>query len=299
MNTTRSSTSIFYSQIFSGIGIGILLGVIMGLSISPVVKTILGALAGLLVAFLGLQENLFAKQGEEDQEKITNRIFINSIRAGSFGMATVIGLFLGMYLRTHEVLSLSKKQQVKNWTDAGFNDSLAEELVIYQNFKLFKRSGLLHIDTKLAEIAAQKIDPNSGFLMSKEEMKNYCISLDVEKRYNNSAQNALEGYEGDAKLIAYAKELSAIPEVGQLEIMNSVKNLICFLGNGTDDDYKEFCNDIQKNINYSNINFSLDEIASSSNIREMGLVANAILRHAISEKDKTNLTKAILAITCE
>jgi hypothetical protein len=31
----------------------------------------------------------------------------------------------------------------------------------------------------------------------------------------------------------------------------------------------------------------------------MGLVANAILRHAISEKDKTNLTKAILAITCE
>src|SRR5210317_265367 len=110
MSSPRSNRSIFYSQVFSGIGIGLLLGIIIGLSASPVVKTILGALSGLLAAFLGLQESLFSKQ-EEDINKVNNRIYLNSIRAGSFGIATVIALLIGMYMRTHGVLSITIEKQ--------------------------------------------------------------------------------------------------------------------------------------------------------------------------------------------
>ena len=131
-------------------------------------------------------------------------------------------------------------------------------------------------------------------------MKNYCVSLDVENKWGNSAENALEGYEGmDENIRAYAKELRKMSEDGQLKIMNAVKNLVCYLGNGTEADYKSFCNDIKNKVDYSAIDQSLDEISSSSNSKEMGMVAYEVLTYAISDKDKINLTKAILAIICE
>ena len=296
---TPSSRSIFLSQIFAGLGIGLLLGIIMGLSVSPVVKTILGSLSALLAAFLGLQESVFSKQAEEDQQKVKNRLYLNGIRAGSFGFATVIGLLFGIYTRTHNVFSTSIKQQVKEWTDAGVQDSLAHELVIYQKFKLFKKTGALNIDTKIAEKAAETMDPNSGFLFSKEDMLNYCTRLDVETTWNNSAANALEGYEGTDELVkTYAIELRKLEEDAQLEIMKLVKDLVCHLGNGTEADYESFCNDINNSVNYSNISESLDDISSSSNIQFMAMLAYTILNNVESDNDRISLVKAIIAILC-
>lgn len=298
MNAPRSQRSLFYSQLFSGIGIGLLLGIIIGISVSPVVKIILGALAGLLAAFLGLQESLFSKQ-EEDVEKVNNRIYLSSIRAGAFGMATVIALLIGMYMRTHGVLSITIKKQVENWTDAGVKLPLAEELVIYEKFKLFKKDGLLLVDTKQAELASEKGNSGDGFLMTKEEMQSFCVSLNVENMWGNSVQNALEGYGGLGTQIAtYARELEKIQdESSQRSMMDSVKDLVCFLGNGTDEAYEQFCNDMDS-LDYSNINLSLENLASSGPSMEMGMVASTILQNVENEADKVSLTKAIIEMIC-
>jgi len=299
MNAPRTRRSLFYSQLFSGIGIGLLLGIIIGLSVSPVVKTILGALSGLLAAFLGLQESLFSKQ-DEDPEKVANRIYLNGIRAGSFGIATVIALLAGMYLRTHGVLSISIEQQVKNWTNAGVDQPLAEELVIYEKFKLFKKESILNVDTKQAELAAEKNNSSDGFLFTKEEMQNYCVALDVEVKWGGSVQNALEGYGGmDPMVVNYATELRNTDENGQREIMDAVKNLACVLGNGTDEEYAQFCKEMNNLLGYSNITESLNDIASSSQVREMGLLANSILVHISEDADKVSLTTAIMGMICK
>ena len=114
MSSTESQRGIIITQVFSGVGMGLLVGIIVGLSVSPVVKTILGALAGLLAAFLGLQDSFYSKQQEEDATKVYDRIKMSSIRAGSFGLACAVGILFGVFVRTHDLLTITIKDQVKN-----------------------------------------------------------------------------------------------------------------------------------------------------------------------------------------
>lgn len=300
MSNNRVSKTLIVSQVFSGIGIGILLGLIMGLSVSPVVKTILGALSGILAAFLGLQESFFAKQGETDQSKVNSRLLFSSIRAGSFGFACVFGLLWGMYMRTHDTLTNSVEEQVEKWTDAKYKDDLAREIVLFQKLKLFQKSGDLMIDPKLAETVSETIDASSGFLFSKEEMLNYCVSLNLEVKWGNNVENALEGYDGINDLVKnYTSELRKLKPVEQADIMTKVKDLICVLGNGSDDDFDNFCTNVKGSINYDTISQSLDDISSSTNILEMGVLSRAILTHTETDKDRSSLTRSIMKIICE
>ena len=299
MSNNHVNRTLILSQVFSGIGIGILLGLIMGLSVSPVVKTILGAMSGILAAFLGLQESFFSKQGEADQSKVYSRILTSSIRAGSFGFACIIGLLWGMYMRTHDTLTVSVKEQVEKWTDADYEDDLAREIVLFQKLKLFQKSGDLMMDSKIAEKAGATIDAGSGFLFSKEDMLIYCVSLNLEVKWGNNVENALEGYDGINDLVkTYATNLRKLPPNSQEIIMKKVKDLVCVLGNGTDKELDNFCDDMKKTINYANISESLEDL-SSSDMFELAVLANTINTYVEQDKDRSDLMRSIMNVICE
>lgn len=295
MSTNQKLKGMVFSQIFSGAGIGLLVGVIVGLSVSPVVKTILGALAGLLAAFLGLQENFYSKQSEEDASKIFSRIKNASIRAGSFGFACVFGILLGITLRTHDALTISIKSQVQNWVDAGYDTNFARSLVVYQKFKFLPDSVGLKV-TPISSEAANTMDQYGGFLFSKEDMQNYCVSLSMSK-YNDSVEYTLEAYDGMKHEIKnLAANIRKVPEQSQAEIINSIVDLICYLGN-SDFKLENFCQSIKAGIDYQNIEQTLNHFTNSEH-QQLAMLANNILMSVSDNEIKTSLFKSIMEVIC-
>ena len=120
------------SQIFSSVGIGLLIGILLGLSASPVVGLVVGSVTALLASLIGA--NIPTKSGEQaTAERVSQeQIKLIGIRAGVFGLTCVVGIFAGIYMRTHNMLSPPKptlKQLFEELTDIGFDTQGARELV--------------------------------------------------------------------------------------------------------------------------------------------------------------------------
>lgn len=112
--------------LFAGVSPGLLLGVLVGLATSPVVGSVVGGLVTLLATFLTLRET------KRDEAALTDRNFDDDLRRLTlmgFGLACLGGLFWGLFLRTHDVLSPSVSEQVKRWTDANYDEQQARALV--------------------------------------------------------------------------------------------------------------------------------------------------------------------------
>jgi hypothetical protein len=92
-------------QIFSSSGIGLLIGILLGLSASPVIGMVVGAIAALLASLLGLAPPV---SNEAQQKNNQTQIKWVSLRAGVFGFCCLLGLFGGIYIRTHNLLSPPK-----------------------------------------------------------------------------------------------------------------------------------------------------------------------------------------------
>jgi hypothetical protein len=101
-------TVLITTQVFSSLGVGLLVGILLGLSSAPVVGLLVGSLTALLASLLGFK---LPTRGETEsgpaaaslsQELVQTLI---GLRAGTFGFACVLGIFVGIYLRTHDVLS--------------------------------------------------------------------------------------------------------------------------------------------------------------------------------------------------
>jgi len=122
-----------FTQAFSSIGIGLLVGILLGLSASPVVGLVVGSITALLASLLGIR--IPGKGGESDgtatihdaQQKLIG------IRAGLFGLTCIIGLFAGIYMRTHNVLSPAEptlKNQFDELTGIGFSNDDARQILM-------------------------------------------------------------------------------------------------------------------------------------------------------------------------
>lgn len=103
--------------IFSGSGIGLLVGLLVALSVSPTVGMVIGGLASSLALILGLNDRYFTPA--------------KAIRIGTFGFACIVGVLLGTYIRTHELLSPSLEDEFERYTDAklGFSADEAREIL--------------------------------------------------------------------------------------------------------------------------------------------------------------------------
>ena len=106
--------------LFGGTGIGLLFGVIMGTSITPTVTTLFGALATLLAAILGLNDKHFTDA--------------KAIRVGSFGIACVIGAYLGLFVRANNVFSPSIIDMKQEYIKVGFSEQQALNFIAFKEF---------------------------------------------------------------------------------------------------------------------------------------------------------------------
>lgn len=106
--------------IVNGLGVGLLLGLLLGLAVSPVVSGIIGTLSSLLVVLLGLNDKYLS--------------IVKSLRIGSFGLFAVVGILLGIYIRTHDALSPTTTDLMKEYTETGFEKNEALYYVARQTF---------------------------------------------------------------------------------------------------------------------------------------------------------------------
>ncbi len=120
-------------QLFSGASIGLLLGLLMGLSTSPVVSLVVGALAALLGALV----LPFTKANDTAPAPTPARQRDAAWRSGALGIAAIVGLAAGIWMRTHDVLSPERPslaQQVAAVQAAGFSADEARRLVASKEF---------------------------------------------------------------------------------------------------------------------------------------------------------------------
>jgi len=208
-----------FTNVFSAAGIGLLVGIIVGMSVSPVVSIILGGLTSLLAALLGLQDSGSATDA---LEKSFLRLQINSIRIGSFGFACVFGIFLGLFIRTHEVFSMPVEKQISNWTRAGYSDVEARQLVVYQKLGIKPENR----DVMTAE--TQK--GQSSSLFSSLSEIDLCSQIAM-SRFDNDIEKTLKAYrrQDNAKLTALADQIEGLPKDFQPQILRAVEEVLCEL----------------------------------------------------------------------
>jgi hypothetical protein len=97
------------AAIINGIGVGLLLGLLLGLAVSPVVSGVIGTLSSLLVILLGLNDKYVGT--------------VKSLRIGAFGLFAVVGILLGMYIRTHNALSPPMLEMKQKYLETGFDEN--------------------------------------------------------------------------------------------------------------------------------------------------------------------------------
>ncbi|MCG7550378.1 hypothetical protein [Pseudoalteromonas sp. Of7M-16] len=106
--------------VFGGAGIGLLFGVVMGTSVTPTVTILLGALTTILAAILGLNDRHFNDA--------------KAARIGAFGIACVIGAYLGIYVRSHNLLAPSLVELKAQYVAAGYTEQQALQLLTLKEF---------------------------------------------------------------------------------------------------------------------------------------------------------------------
>lgn len=107
--------------------------ILLGLSSSPVVGLVVGSITALLASLIGLKNP--ATDDDSGSQILTNSQFkLAGLRTGSFGLACVLGIFVGIYMRTHNVLSPVEptlKVQFNELTQIGFSPKEARDLLVH------------------------------------------------------------------------------------------------------------------------------------------------------------------------
>jgi hypothetical protein len=135
-------------EVFAGSGLGLLVGYLLGLSVSQVVGGVVAALSALLGAFLGLQPGAASADAAPQARG-------RAARTGAFGLFCVIGITLGLAVRSGSLLAPSVKADVQDWVTAGYAPAEAQAYVA------FARLGLQPKGAELASGAAGEAAVNA------------------------------------------------------------------------------------------------------------------------------------------
>jgi hypothetical protein len=214
------------TDVLSGAGLGLLLGKVVGLATSPVVGVVVGALTSLLAAVLGLQG------GGDGAAPALARVRVNGLRIASFGLAAVIGVLAGLYVRINNPLAQPPEQQLARWTKAfPDNPALAAQMMISE------RSGLnpakLKFDPKsdAVEVTASAGAAAKGSgLFSSVGRRNLCRELDP-ARFDNDSAKTLDAYAAIDPLVDAARQMRALPDDAQrTAAVNAAHAVLCAIG---------------------------------------------------------------------
>lgn len=156
-------------ELFSGAALGAFVGLLLGLSVSNVVAVVVGALVALIGAFFGLS----APRDGSSSPGRTWRII-------GFGVCGITALLGGLWMRTHETLSPSLKQQIATLQDAGLPAEQARAVALYQHV------GIAPKDWTLVE-SVKQVRASSGVLFAGNPAT--CGQLEAD-RYANMEERA-------------------------------------------------------------------------------------------------------------
>lgn len=123
-----------FNSLISIASLGLLIGVLVGLSSSPVVGSLIGTLATIFVTMFS---SLFPAASNDDgkNEKSQRRLphfAFDGQPLTVFCLVCLVGIFSGIWIRTHNLLSPSIADQIEEWTDAKFDPNLARLMVARQ-----------------------------------------------------------------------------------------------------------------------------------------------------------------------
>ena len=119
------------TQVFSSLGIGLLVGLLLGLSSAPVVGMVVGSVTALLASLLGV--GLPSKGDDQSPISRERQQSLIGLRAGPFRLACIVGMFSGIYMRTHDLLSpppTGLKERYEELQSIGFSPERARELLV-------------------------------------------------------------------------------------------------------------------------------------------------------------------------
>lgn len=212
-----------FLAVFAGVGIGVLIGLIAGLSVSPVVSVILGALASLLGAFLGLQGGGSAEELNEAQLAAQRqRMRLNAIKAGGFGVACIAGILGGLFIRSNQALMPTPEEQIEKYVQAGLEEDYARKLWVFEKFGLPPEGG----PAQYAEV--QKSHSNALFAGS--DASKMCDEINTD-RLGNDVHEILNAYRlqdhAELSSMANAIEKSGGNEAQQFALIQATTNILC------------------------------------------------------------------------
>jgi hypothetical protein len=200
------------TDMLAGAGLGLLLGLLVGLSTSPVVGVVVGTLTSLLAVVLGLQ----GSGGTDGKTPALARLHLHGVRIASFGLAAVIGVLAGLYVRINNPLAQSPEQQLARWTRT-FPDNpvLAAQMMISERSGL--NSAKLAFDPKAEGVAvtvsAGAAAKGAG-LFSSVGQRDLCRELDP-RRFDNDSAKILDAYDTIEPLVDTARQVRALPDDAQ------------------------------------------------------------------------------------
>lgn len=193
-------------EIYSGISLGLLIGVIIGLSIADVTGIILGSLTSLLAAFFGLRAS---KDGE-----IGNKITI-----GTFSIACVISIFIGLYFRTHNLLTPSLSEEIKELKEASFNDKEIKQIILFKEFGLIPEG---------STFTKEAIQTNRNTVLMADERSTLYLCEIVDSTSNLSEiERAFIDTGGEYAEIAHSLKESISDTIALQKVFINLKNILC------------------------------------------------------------------------
>ncbi|MFN8257844.1 MAG: hypothetical protein U0W24_19260 [Bacteroidales bacterium] len=160
-------------EIFSGLGLGLLIGIIIGLSIAEVTGIILGALTSLLAAFFGLRSTLDGEKG-------------NQLIIGTFSFSCVLSIFLGLFIRTHNLLAPSLTSQIKEYKLASFDSNEIKKIILLKEFGLVPEGSSFSKEAKQSTEKSVLMTSNNQELYLCNDIDSNSTLEEIKRAYVNS-----------------------------------------------------------------------------------------------------------------
>lgn len=205
------------AQIFSGASVGILLGLLLGLSTSPVVALIVGALATFVSQLISSR----ATPGVSTEAAKPSQLRIEAYRLGTFALTCVLGVILGLYMRTHDSLSPSigaLRKEVDALVEIGVPKSESQKIVLGR----YKSTKMAALDN------TPKPDTGSHTILFNTQSER-CEALAIDNVVNvRTVINIFQAKE-EKRLVEVAKLVNAQPidEPKKLTILKATLEAVC------------------------------------------------------------------------
>jgi len=205
------------AELFAGAGTGLLLGLLLGLSASPVVAVVVGALAALLASLIGLP--LPGKAGAAADAPGPAQRKAAHWRAAVFSLVCVLGLLIGLYVRTHDLLSPTPRSlqvQVDELTALGFSSAEARRIVV-----------LHKLDDSPVPAPASTALPGRSLLFAAQAER--CERLNPERFKDLAATVAAYRAMDEAAMARVAQAISnqAGDEAARMDLLKAVLEAVC------------------------------------------------------------------------